>query len=63
VLALPPIEGEGVLLLLHGAARIELGSGPQRLLAPCTVRLPPGEAAALNNIGATPLTLLLLSAA
>ena len=59
------IEGgaaEAVLLVQQGQGRLLPESGPQRLSAPCTVCLPPADAVALQNIGATPLHVLLLRA-
>lgn len=53
---------ESVLLVQQGQGRLLPDSGPQRLSAPCTVCLPPAAAVAVQNIGATPLHLLLLRA-
>lgn len=53
---------EAVLLVTEGAGRLELACGPQRLQAPCTVRLPSGQQTRLVNIGATVIKLLLVCA-
>ncbi|HSW08301.1 hypothetical protein [Aquabacterium sp.] len=60
--ALAACADETVLLVLEGAGRLALASGPQRVQAPCTVRLPPQDETRVANIGAAPLKLLLLSA-
>ncbi len=57
------LEGQGaelVLLVQQGQGRLLAPSGPQRLSAPCTVCLPAPAGVVLQNIGATPLQLLLL---
>lgn len=53
---------EAALLVLECAGKLVLPCCPQRVRAPCTVVLPPGQAVPVLNIGAAPMKLVLLVA-
>jgi len=53
-----PLDRERVALVLAGHGTLHVDGAPQRFHAPCSLMLPSGAEAAVINIGAEPLQLV-----
>lgn len=51
-------DGELIVLVLAGCGKLVVDGGPQRFLAPCTLRIPPGLGFEIVNNGTMPLQLV-----